>query len=106
MFVLLLFCCLRSNGSNVNKLLADGWQQLIVDNDSAAMQSLGETYEMAFLSNDLPGMANSMLYLGICSYGTSYILGLQYAMKSLELFSRLKKLITLPELKGDPDVSS
>lgn len=86
-----LICCFRSNGTNVSGILAQGWQQLIVDNDSAAMQSFGKAYEMAFLANDKPGMANSLLYMGFCSYGTSYSQGLQYAMKSLELFRQIEK---------------
>ena len=87
-----LNCCLSSSGSNVAQLLSKGWQQLIVDDDSSAMLSFGEAYELAFLSNDISGMANSLLYMGFCSYGSSYSQGLQYAMKSMDLFRKIEKL--------------
>lgn len=91
-FLLLFFCNDPANArSNTRYYLQQGWAQLSADNDVMAMQTFAMALEKARQENDGPATAEALLYMGICSYGTSYTNGLKYAGESMEAYRSLEK---------------
>lgn len=79
-----------------NPLLQKGWNALIKDNEEQAFSYFFQSYEKAKKENSTEDKAESLLYLGICTYGSSLENGLKYATSSLENYSKLEK--TNPKL--------
>lgn len=70
--------------------LREGWAQLSTDNDILALQSFATALELARQDNDQPLVAEALLYMGICSYGASYVNGLKYAGESIQAYHNLE----------------
>lgn len=73
-----------------NPLLKKGWDELVKDNDNEAFKNFWQAYEKAKQQNNTADKAESLLYLGICSFGSSLEKGLQYATQSLGEFKKLE----------------
>lgn len=74
-----------------NPLLQKGWDALIKDDEEKAFSYFFQSYEKAKKENNTEDKAESLLYLGICTYGSSLENGLKYATNSLENYSKLDK---------------
>jgi DNA-binding CsgD family transcriptional regulator len=79
--------CAQPSG---NKLLEKGWAELVKDNDNEAFRIFWQAYEKAKIENNTSDKAESLLYLGICSFGSNLEKGLQYATQSLEEYKKLE----------------
>jgi len=80
-----------------NPLLQKGWNALIKDDEEKAFSYFFQSYEKAKKENSTEDIAESLLYLGICTYGSSLENGLKYATSALENYSKL--------YKKDPELS-
>jgi DNA-binding CsgD family transcriptional regulator len=88
--LLIMFSCAIFAQPSGNKLLEKGWAELVKDNDNEAFRNFWQAYEKAKLENNTSDKAESLLYLGICSFGSSLEKGLQYATQSLDLYRKLE----------------
>lgn len=93
--IMCLFWSVHFAQQTENKLMEKGWQALVKDQENEAFSFFWQSYEKAKKENNTADKAQSLLYLGICSYGSSLEKGLQYATKSLNEFRILEK--TKPE---------
>lgn len=95
---IILFCLISMCGfaspSN-NPLLQKGWAALVKDNENEAFQYFWQANEKAQKEKNTADNAEALLYLGICSYGSSLEKGLQFVTKSLNEYKLLEK--TNPE---------
>jgi DNA-binding CsgD family transcriptional regulator len=73
-----------------NPLLQKGWAALVKDHDSDAFRDFWAAYEQAQKQNNAADKAESLLYLGICSFGSSLEKGLQFATQSLSEYKKLE----------------
>jgi len=73
-----------------NPLLQKGWNALIKDNEEQAFSYFFQSYEKAKKENSTEDKAESLLYLGICTYGSSLENGLKYATSALENYAALE----------------
>lgn len=74
-----------------NPLLQEGWKALIKDNENDAFRYFWLAHEKAKKEKNTADNAEALLYLGICSYGSSLEKGLQYVTQSLNEYKHLKK---------------
>ncbi|MES2748661.1 MAG: hypothetical protein V4648_09775 [Bacteroidota bacterium] len=79
-----------------NALMQKGWEALVKDKENEAFRFFWQAYEKAKKENNTADKAQSLLFLGISSYGSSLEKGLQFATKSLNEYKNLEK--TNPEL--------
>lgn len=75
-----------------NILLQKGWAALIKDNEDEAFRYFFQAYEKAKDDKNEQDKAESLLYLGICTFGSNLEKGLQYATQSLEIYTKLEKI--------------
>ena len=73
-------------------LMQKGWAALTKDNDNEAFRYFFLAYEKAKNEDNITDKAESLLYLGICSYGSSLENGLKYAMQSLDNYIKLERI--------------
>ena len=93
---LILLLSLYSHASpSKNPLIQNGWAALVKDNENEAFRCFWEAHEKAKKEKNTADNAESLLYLGICSYGSSLEKGLQYVTQSLYQYKILEK--TNPE---------
>lgn len=93
---LILLLSLNSHASpSKNPLIQKGWAALVKDNENEAFRCFWEAHEKAKKEKNTADNAESLLYLGICSYGSSLEKGLQYVTQSLNEYKLLEK--TNPE---------
>ena len=86
-----LFAFLFGNANpSENILLQKGWSALVKDNENEAFRYFWLAKEKADKENNTADKAESLLYLGICSFGSSLEKGLQFATKSLNEFKKLE----------------
>ena len=86
-----LFAFLLSNANpSDNILLRKGWAALVKDDENEAFRYFWLAKEKAERENNTADKAESILYLGICSFGSSLEKGLQFATKSLAEFKKLE----------------
>jgi DNA-binding CsgD family transcriptional regulator len=78
-----------------NPLMQKGWAALIKDNENQAFEYFWQAHEKAKAEKNTSDNAESLLYLGICSYGSSLEKGLQFVTQSLNEYKTLEK--TNPE---------
>lgn len=78
-----------------NPLMQKGWAALVKDNENEAFQYFWQAHEQAKAAKNTADNAESLLYLGICSYGSSLEKGLQFVTQSLNEYKLLEK--TNPE---------
>ncbi|MCF6132330.1 tetratricopeptide repeat protein [Flavobacterium wongokense] len=93
LFVTLLFIISLSafaSPSN-NPLMQKGWAALVKDNENEAFGYFWQALEKAKKEKNTADKAESLLYLGICSYGSSLEKGLQFVTKSLNEYKNLEK---------------
>ena len=81
--------CVKA-GDTLN-LIDQGWAQLIRDNDIAAMKLFGKALRHAVATDDKEEKAYALLYLGICTYGSSINEGLDYCIRSMDEYKKLEK---------------
>jgi DNA-binding CsgD family transcriptional regulator len=93
-FILLAFLSGFASPSE-NPLMQRGWAALIKDNENEAFKYFWQAYEKATADKNTADKAESLLYLGICSYGSSLEKGLQFVTQSLSEYKILEK--TNPE---------
>jgi len=94
LYLALTFFLLSQNSiaqQTKNPLLQKGWNALIKDNEEQAFSYFFQSYEKAKKENSTEDKAESLLYLGICTYGSSLENGLKYATSALENYSKLDK---------------
>ncbi|MES2410788.1 MAG: hypothetical protein V4535_05020 [Bacteroidota bacterium] len=93
------FIALVSLGSyaspSQNPFMQKGWAALVKDNENEAFQYFWKAHEQAVKDKNIADNAESLLYLGICSYGSSLEKGLQFVTQSLTEYKTLEK--TNPE---------
>ncbi|MDI1317292.1 hypothetical protein [Flavobacterium sp.] len=80
---------------SANPLMQKGWAELIQDNENEAFGYFSQALEIATKEKNTADKAESLFYLGICSYGSSLEKGLQFVTKSLYEYKQLEK--TNPE---------
>lgn len=73
-----------------NPLLEKGWAALVKDDEDVAFGYFFEAYTKAQKEHNTADEAESLLHLGICSFGASQEKGLHYATQSLAQFKRLE----------------
>lgn len=90
--VLVLVLCVFGVEAQTSKnpLLQKGWAALVKDREDEAFAYFWKANEQAQKRHQLPDLAESYLYLGICSYGSSLEKGLRYATLSLDTYHRLE----------------
>jgi DNA-binding CsgD family transcriptional regulator len=94
-----LMAALRSV-ANPDSLLRDGWRELIVDNDAAALTLFGNALLEARNQKDTVAEGRALLFLGIGSYGSSLNRGLDYATKAMSVFRSLEHCRPLIATEG------
>ncbi len=88
-FILFVFSNCYADPTH-NLLLQKGWAALVKDNENEAFRYFWMANEKANKENNTADKAESLLYLGICSFGSSLEKGLQFATKSLDEFKKLE----------------
>jgi len=100
---LLLLFVLSANGlgaqTSKNPLLQQGWAALVKDQEDEAFAYFWKANEQAQKQHHLADLAESYLYLGICSHGSSLEKGLRFATLSIDTYHKIeatdKKLATV-----------
>ncbi len=91
LLLLLLSIGSMAQPSSQNTLMQKVWESLVKDHDDEAFRYFFLSYEKAKKDKNEIDTAESLLYLGICSFGSSYEKGLEYAFQSLKVYNRLEK---------------
>lgn len=81
----------RAQPSSASPLMQKGWASLVKDNDDEAFRYFFLAHEKAKKDKNEADKAESLLYLGICSFGSSLEKGLDYATQSLRTYTRMEK---------------
>lgn len=87
--IAVVLTCTAARAKHARQYLDTGWQQLVHDNDTEAFKTLKLAYDVAREEHDGELAAQSLLYMGICSYGTSYSNGLRYASAAMAEYKKL-----------------
>ncbi len=77
-------------GQNSKVLLDSGWASMLKDNDVQAFVIFNEAHKTALTEKDTENVALSLLYMGICTYSSSYTEGMEYSMKAMEEFKKFE----------------
>ncbi len=96
-----IFCfmlCLKAQ--NPKQLMQKAWQQLTIDNDSMAIVLFNKALLVAKLNNDSLSIAEALLNLGICQYGNSQVVGLQFATRAENAYQNLAATHPTESLQG------
>lgn len=88
-YILFLFSALVFADPSDNVLLQKGWNALVKDHENEAFGYFFQAYEKAKKENNTEDKAESLLYLGICSYGSSSEKGLRFVTQSLSEYKKL-----------------
>lgn len=91
LFLALLIFISGSALPSKNPLMQKGWAALVKDNENEAFKYFWEAHEKAKKEKNTADNAESLLYLGICSYGSSLEKGLQFVTQSLSEYKTLEK---------------
>lgn len=89
--LIFLFSMNVSAAPSTNPLMQKGWAELVKDNENEAFRYFWQALEKATKEKNTADKAESLLYLGICSYGSSLEKGLQFVTKSLYEYKQLEK---------------
>ncbi|UPT70319.1 MAG: hypothetical protein M0D53_14665 [Flavobacterium sp. JAD_PAG50586_2] len=91
---IILFCfismCGLASPSN-NPLMQKGWAALVKDDENEAFKYFWQAHEQARKTKNTADNAEALLFLGICSYGSSLEKGLQFVTKSLNEYKLLEQ---------------
>ncbi len=99
----LLFFIFISNGNygqNAKQLIDSGWAELLKDNDVEAFISFNKAYTSAILEKDTENTGLSLLYMGICTYSSSYTEGLDYTVRAMNEFKKFESSSSKKALEG------
>ncbi|RYZ18372.1 MAG: tetratricopeptide repeat protein, partial [Sphingobacteriales bacterium] len=88
------------SASHAQPLFDKGWQALLKDNDTLALRLFGDAYLEAYRKDDTLGKAQSLLYMGICSYGVSYSKGAAYCYRAMEEYKKMEQRRPAKALEG------
>lgn len=101
-FSLLIFLFLTnpSYPQSAKSFLAQGWSELVKDNDADALKYFSLAYEKATAENNVEDIAESLLNMGICTYSVSYSEGLNYAMRAMAEYKKLEPTTPQKALQG------
>jgi tetratricopeptide (TPR) repeat protein len=102
-YVLLVFVFLigtTSYAQSSKEWLDKGWQELIRDNDTTALEYFGEAYLEAVKHEDIGQKGLALLHMGFCSYGYSYTNGLSFCNRAMVEFQKLEKTDPAKALEG------
>lgn len=91
LLLLLSFIVATYGQTSGNALLKKGWEALVKDNDDDAFRYFWAAHEQAEKQRNTLEKAESLLYLGICSFGSSLEKGLQFATQSLSEYQKLEQ---------------
>lgn len=92
LLLLLLCCCLMAAAKGtVQHQIQQGWALLVKDEEVRAMETFSDALTEARQSGDTYSAAEALLYMGMCSYGTSYSNGLKYATAAMAEYGKLEK---------------
>lgn len=100
LFFLIAFCSTLQAAENSQSLLNKGWEQLVVDNDTAALRYFNSAYQLAKQENNQLTVAEALLNMGICTYGVSYNNGLSYCLRALDEYKKLESTNPKAALTG------
>jgi DNA-binding CsgD family transcriptional regulator len=90
--ILLLFIPINSFAGNKSKDFQNlGWSALVHDSDDVAFRYFDSAYVAAKNESDIAATAQSLLYMGICTYSVSYGRGMDYATRAMNEFAKLSK---------------
>ncbi len=81
-------------------LFEKGWEELVKDNDTTALRFFNQAYMESKQKGDHENSANSLLYMGICSYGSSLTFGLHYCMMAMDEFKKIEAVNPEKALTG------
>lgn len=90
LFFILLISLSGYTSPSKNPLMQKGWAALVKDNEDEAFRYFWQAHEKAVKEKNTADNAESLLYLGICSYGSSLEKGLQFATKALSEYKTLE----------------
>lgn len=93
-----VFC--SGSSQHIDSLLKRGWAALVRDDDSAAITCFEQAYKKSLKAGEPGDIAESLLNLGICYYGKSQNLGLEYCFSSMAYFAKLEKTDPQKALNG------
>ena len=94
LYILFTNICLASPSNN--PILQKGWASLVKDNENEAFNYFWQAFENAKKEKNTQDKAESLLYLGICSYGSSLENGLRFVTQSLSEYKKLES--SFPEI--------
>lgn len=87
--IAIVLTCATAQAQYATQYLEMGWQYLVHDNDTEAFKNFKLAYDIAREQKNSADAARSLLYMGICSYGTSYSNGLHYAGAAMGEYKKL-----------------
>lgn len=90
-FIFLLLSINSVAQTSQNPLIMKGWDALVKDHEDKAFRYFFQAYEKAKEEKNELDKGESLLYLGICSFGSNLEKGLQYATQSLDIYTKLEK---------------
>jgi len=73
-----------------NPLLQKGWDALVRDDDAEAYRIFDQALQQSIRQKRQDDIAESLLYLGICSFGSNLQHGLQFATRALSAYKKLE----------------
>ncbi len=90
MLLLFLFIANTGKSQNSKTLIDSGWAEMLVDNDVEAFIAFNEAYKSAQLEKDTENVGLSLLYMGICTYSSSFTEGLDYSVRAMNEFKKFE----------------
>ena len=96
LYTIFLFICNNIIAQTSKQCIEAGWQQLIIDNDTNAIQLFSKAYTIATQQNDIEYRAHALLHLGMASYGSSLSNGIYFTTNAIKEYKKLEA--TKPEI--------
>jgi hypothetical protein len=88
--LVLLLSGMAFSQPSANPLLQKGWAELVRDDDAAAYRTFDQALRQATQARKPNDIAESLLCLGICSFGSNLQHGLQFATRALSAYKKLE----------------
>jgi DNA-binding CsgD family transcriptional regulator/uncharacterized membrane protein YciS (DUF1049 family) len=80
----------KAFSQHTEEYIQRGWAELVKDRDDLAFRYFDRAYRSAKAADDPRMRSEALLYLGICSFGTSREEGMRYASAALYSFKKLE----------------
>lgn len=96
-------CCLPAAAyadGLAREQIKKGWAMLVRDQETEAMEQFSQALATARREGDTHAAAEALLYMGMCSYGSSYANGLRYATSALAEYKKLEHSKPAPAALG------